>query len=237
MSLRRTTVAFVLAAALFLPALQAQEQHPPAAPPQGHGAEQIPAGSTQTEPAREHAEADPHAQFKESASVKAIARATGLSVGQAYWVSVFLNFAVIAGLAYLLMRSRLPQALRERTRAIQQNIEEARRASDEANRRLAEIEGRLARIDAEMTELRSTADREAAAEEERIRAAAEEDKQKVVRAAEQEIATAARAARSELKAYAAELAVTLAEQRIEVDPAADKALVREFVQQLGKDGQ
>lgn len=233
---RRAIVTFIVAVALLVPAVVAQEQHPPAAPPQGHGTEQIPAGSTQTEPAREHAEEDPHAQFKESASVKKIAEWTGLSVGQAYWVSVTLNFAIVAGLIWLLLKSRLPQAFRERTRAIQQNIEESRKASEEANRRLSDIEGRLARIDAEITDLRSTADREAAAEEERIRAAAEEDKQKVIRTAEQEIAAAARAARGELKAYAAELAVTLAEKRIEVDAAADKALVRTFTDQLGKDG-
>jgi F-type H+-transporting ATPase subunit b len=237
MTLRRTVATFILAAGLLVPALAAQEQHPPAGSQPGHDTEQIPAGSTRTEEGREHAEEDPHAQFKESASVKAIAKATGLSVTQAYWASVVLNFAIIAGLFYLLLRTRLPQSFRERTRAIQQNIEESRKASEEANRRLSDIEGRLPRIDAEITGLRSSADREAAAEEERIRAAAEADKQKVIRAAEQEIAAAARAARSELKAYAAELAVTLAEKRIEVDAAADQALVRAFTDQLGKDGQ
>jgi len=236
MTWRRAIVCFVIAATLLLPALVAQEQQPPPAPSQGHDTAQSPPGSTQAEPARAHAEEDPHAEFKESASVKKIAEWTGLSVGQAYWVSVTLNFAVVAGLVYLLLRSRLPLAFRERTRAIQQNIEESRQASEEANRRLEEIESRLARLDAEVSELRSAAEREAAAEEERIRAAAEEDKQKVIRAAEQEIATAARAARSELKAYAADLAVTLAAERIEVDAAADQALVRTFVDQLRKDG-
>jgi F0F1-type ATP synthase membrane subunit b/b' len=43
-------------------------------------------------------------------------------------------------------------------------------------------------------------------------------------------------AQRELKAYAAELAVSLAEKRIKVDAATDRALVETFVGQLGKDG-
>ena len=54
--------------------------------------------------------------------------------------------------------------------------------------------------------------------------------------AEQEIAAAARLARGELKSYAAELAVSLAEKKIEVSAATDRALVREFTDQLGEDG-
>jgi len=39
-----------------------------------------------------------------------------------------------------------------------------------------------------------------------------------------------------LKGYAAALAVDLASRKIKVDEPTDKALVREFVDQLGKDG-
>ena len=46
----------------------------------------------------------------------------------------------------------------------------------------------------------------------------------------------ARNARRELKGYAASLAVDLAAREIRVDDRTDHALVREFVDQLGKDG-
>ena len=59
---------------------------------------------------------------------------------------------------------------------------------------------------------------------------------KVVQAAEAEIAAIARNARRELKSYAASLAVDLASRKIRVDEPTDHALVREFVDQLGKDG-
>jgi F0F1-type ATP synthase membrane subunit b/b' len=47
---------------------------------------------------------------------------------------------------------------------------------------------------------------------------------------------AANAARRELRAYAAELAVDMAEKRIQIGKEADQALVREFTASLGKDG-
>ncbi len=57
-----------------------------------------------------------------------------------------------------------------------------------------------------------------------------------MQAAETEITAIARNARRELKGYAASLAVDLAARRIRVDEPTDHALVREFVDQLGKDG-
>ena len=59
---------------------------------------------------------------------------------------------------------------------------------------------------------------------------------RMVEAAEAEIEAIARNARRELKGYAASLAVDLAARKIQVDDPTDHALVREFVDQLGKDG-
>ena len=47
---------------------------------------------------------------------------------------------------------------------------------------------------------------------------------------------AANSARRDLKAYAAELAVDLAEKKIKVAKDTDQSLVREFTANLGKDG-
>jgi len=58
-----------------------------------------------------------------------------------------------------------------------------------------------------------------------------------VLSSQQEIEAAAAQARRELKIYAADLAVSLAEKKINVDEATDKALVRSFVAQIdAKDG-
>lgn len=181
---------------------------------------------------REAAGEDDQEQFKHSASVRWIARITGLSLERAYQVSVALNFAVIAIVIFWVMKKKLPGVFRDRTASIQKAMEEARRASEDANRRLGEIDARLSRFDAEIEQMRTVAEKEAAEEEQRIKAAAEEDARKIVESAEQEIAAAAKSARRELTAYAADLAVTLARKQIHVDANTDQALVGDFARQL-----
>jgi F-type H+-transporting ATPase subunit b len=172
-------------------------------------------------------------EFKQSASVQGIARLTGLNLQQAYWLSVVLNFVVIAAAIVWAARKYLPGIFRDRSAAIQKAMQEAQKASEEARRRLSEIESRLMKLDGEIGMMRDAAEKEAAAEEARIKAAAEEDARKIVAAAEQEIAAAAKAARRQLTAYAADLAVGLARKQIHVDAATDQALVRNFSGQLG----
>jgi F-type H+-transporting ATPase subunit b len=189
---------------------------------------------------RQAANDDEQAQFKHSWMVQWVAQITGLSVDGAYWLCVVLNFAVIAGTIFYFWKKNLPGVFRSRTASIQQAMVEARKASEEANRRLAEIESRLSRLGSEIAGMRDAAEKEAAAEEARIKAAALEDARKIVESAEQEIAAAAKLARRELTAHAANLAVNLAARQIKVDASTDQALVREFARELlpkaGKDG-
>jgi F-type H+-transporting ATPase subunit b len=178
-------------------------------------------------------EKDEMAEFKQSASVRLIARLTGLNLQQSYWLSVVLNFVVIAAVIVWAGRKYLPGMFRDRSAAIQKAMQEAQKASEEARRRLAEIESRLMKLDVEIGMMRNAAEKEGAAEEARIQTAAEEDARKIVTSAEQEIAAAAKAARRQLTAYAADLAVGLARKQIRVDAATDQALVRNFAGQLG----
>lgn len=189
------------------------------------------------EASREAAGEDATAEFKHSASVRWLAHATGLTPLTAYWVLVILNFAIIAVVLVLIMKSKLPAAFRSRSESIQQGIAEARQASEQAQRRLGDIESRLAKLSSEIAAMAAAADAEAQKEEARILAAADEDKRKVVEAAQQEIDAATRLARTELRAYVSELAVALAEKRIHVNASTDQELVRTFVDQLGKNGQ
>ena len=176
---------------------------------------------------------DEMAEFKESASVRLIGRLTGLNLQQSYWLSVVLNFVVIAALIVWAGFKYLPGMFRDRSAAIQKAMQEAQIASEEARRRLADIESRLIKLDGEIGMMRDAAEKEGAAEEARIQAAAEEDARKIVLSAEQEVAAAVKAARRQLTAYAADLAVGLARKQIHVDAAADQALVRNFSGQLG----
>ncbi len=231
--------AVLLAVVLAFAAWASAQEHRPADQPAPEG-QKVSAEPQKTgqhgEASKEAAEEDETAAFKESPSVQFFARITGLSLSAAYWVSTIFNFAVVAGLILWGMKKALPGLFRDRSAMIRKAMDEARKASEEANRRLGDIEGRLTRLDQEIAALRSATEEEARKEEERIRAAAEEDRQKVVQSAEQEIAAAARSARHELKAYAAELAVSLAGKKIQVKPEEDRELVRSFSGRLGKDG-
>jgi F-type H+-transporting ATPase subunit b len=218
--------------------LRAQEH--PASPPQkdrvqGTHKERGPAQELVHE-TREAAGEDETAEFKQSASVKAIARITGLSVSHAFLLSDLLNFAVIAAAIIWAGRKFLPGIFSARTGAIQKAMQDAQKASDEARRRLAEIESRLMKLDVEIGMMRNAAENDAAAEEARIQAAVEEDGRKIVESAQQEIAAAAKTARRELTAYAADLAVALAQKQIHVDAATDQRLVRNFAGELGSEG-
>jgi F-type H+-transporting ATPase subunit b len=178
-------------------------------------------------------EPDETAEFKQSPAVRLIANWTGMSLRRAYWLSVLSNFFVIAVVIFWAARKYLPGAFSARTAAIQKAMQEAQKASDEARRRLAEIESRLMRLDVEIGIMRDAAEKDAAAEEARIQAAAQEDARKIVESAQQEIAVAAKAARRELTAYAADLAVRLAQKQIRIEASTDQALVRNFSGQLG----
>jgi F-type H+-transporting ATPase subunit b len=172
-------------------------------------------------------------QFKNTPSVKFIARTLHVSPDTAFLVSMLINFGVIAIAILWISKKKLPGVFRNRTASIQKAMEEARRASEEARQGLAAIESRLSRLGAEIEEMRASAENEALAEEERIKGATEEDARKIVDSAAQEIAAAAKAARRELTAYAADLAVSLARKQIQVDPGTDRSLVRNFADQLG----
>jgi F-type H+-transporting ATPase subunit b len=239
MNVRKIAILFWLFVASLGTTALAQDQKQ-TAPPDQHQASEAqaePRGSAQqvVHESRESAgeETDETAQFKQSAAVKLIARVTGLSLGSAYWLSVGLNFAVIAGIIFWAARKALPGAFRDRTASIQKAMQEAQKASAEARSRLAEIEARLAKLDTEIATMRDAAEREAAAEEARIKAAAEEDARKIVQSAEQEIAAAIKTARRELTAFAADLAVALAQKQIHVDASTDQAIVHNFAGQLG----
>lgn len=198
----------------------------------------------------ENVDEEENSQFKYSSIVRGLAHKTGLSKESVYWIFNIVNFAILVGLLVWVVKKAMPNGFAPRTAEIQKGIEEARKASAEAAARLGEIEGRLNRLDAEIAQIRSTAEADFAGEEQRIQAEAERDAKLVIAAAEQEIAAASRAAHRELKAFAAGLAIDLAEKKINVNDVTDQALVRGFATQLlpqqadsglvggpGKDGQ
>lgn len=220
----------------------AQESHPQEAKPaQRAGAHE----AKPSENAPSKAEGEPRREAQGSSSEEAmrnswlvrwISNKTGISRDAAYWLCVVFNFAIVFFSVGFLLKKHLPVTFKNRNELIQKRLEEARQASEEARRRLAEVEGRLSRLDVEITEMQREAEENARAEERRVTATVEQERRRIVESAEQEIALAANAARRDLRAYAAELAVDMAEKRIQIGKEADQGLVREFTGSLGKDG-
>jgi F-type H+-transporting ATPase subunit b len=216
----------------------ANAQRPPANGPQVERAQHRGPGQELVHETREAAgeEKDETDEFKKSTSVQLVSRITGLSLSNAYLFCVVLNFVVIALVIVWAGRKYLPALFSARTAAIQKAMREAQKASEEARRKLAEIETRLMKLDVEIGMMRDRAEKEAAEEEARIHAAAQEEARRIIEGAQQEIAAATKAARRELTAYAADLAVGLAQKQIRVDASTDQALVRSFADELGMAG-
>ena len=229
------------------PSICAQEQSPSASQSSNQTVEKrAHQGKSQEEEAEEPSE---DAVFRNSPAVKFIARLIGpdpdkesdpkkreAEIDKAFWICMDLNFIVIVAVLWFLLRKAVPALYRNRNEAIQRRLEEARKTSEEARKRLEEVESRLSRLDTEIEQMRREAESGASVEEKRVLEAAEEERRRIVESAEQEITRAVSAARRELKAYAAELAVDLAEKRIHITEDVDHELVRDFASRLGRDG-
>lgn len=153
--------------------------------------------------------------------------------GSVTWWKV-ANFVLLAaGLGYLMHKKGGP-FFGARSREIRQAIDEAARLKAEAEARAAEIEQRLSSLASEVEALRRSARQETAAEAERAGARLRQEISKVQAEAEQEIASAAQTARRELRAYAADLAVRLAEQQLRsrMSPEAEERLMGAAIAQL-----
>jgi F-type H+-transporting ATPase subunit b len=146
----------------------------------------------------------------------------------------WINFAIVAGVIVWVFGKLLPPVFRKRSEAISSAITNATNAKAAADAQLREAETRLANLQKEVAELRAIAEREAAAEVERLRAATQTDTQKIAAAAKAEIEAAERAARLELKALAANLAVDGAESLLakQLTPKAQESLISSFVKSL-----
>jgi F-type H+-transporting ATPase subunit b len=146
----------------------------------------------------------------------------------------WINFAIVAGVIVWVFLKLTPPFFRKNAETISSAITKATAAKAEADRQLREAEEKLARLEQEVTQLRATAQQEAAAEAERLRAITQSDIQRVSLAAKAEIEAAERAARLELKVITANLAVDGAESLLEKEltPQAQETLVAAFVKSL-----
>ena len=170
----------------------------------------------------------------------AVARAHGAEEGggganeRATELFKWINFAIVVGILGWVFLKLTPPIFQKKAEAISSAIDKAGAAKAEADRQFREAESKLAQLEKETAELRKAAQRDIAAEAERIRNITRNDVERVGLAAKAEIEAAERAARIELKAAAADLAVKGAESLLEkrLTPETQESLVASFVSGL-----
>ena len=150
----------------------------------------------------------------------------------------FVNLALFIAAGFILhWRYGRPirEALRARSEGIKRDLQRAREERDQAVAKLAEVEARFEKLDAQVAAVKEKARAEADAEKARLRAATESEIAKMREQATREIESAGKAARHELRRFAAEESVRLAEEILEkeIRPEDDARLTSLSVNQLG----
>ncbi|HTQ57005.1 MAG TPA: ATP synthase F0 subunit B [Bryobacteraceae bacterium] len=161
--------------------------------------------------------------------VKESAGVTEHGAGEVLWG--WANFLILAvGLGYVIKKNVGPY-FAKRSLEIRKGIVEAEAAQAESDARVAEVDRRLAHLHDEIAALHQSARQEAEAEAERSRREAAAEMAKIQSHVAEEIAAAAKSARLELRRYSAELALSLAGQKIaaRLTPETQDHLVMTFV--------
>ena len=144
------------------------------------------------------------------------------------------NFLILFGGLGWYLRLPLREFLETRSRSIEEGLASGRLARESALKQMSEIENRMARLDDEVRALRAQAVKEAEEERARILESAKIEAQKILEMAQREIEGLKKSARLELKAHVADLAVKLAEERLQrsVGSEENKRLVVRFLDSL-----
>lgn len=147
----------------------------------------------------------------------------------------FFNLLLFVGALIFLLRRPIGASMVARRDAIRQELMRAQEERRAALAKLEEVEARLARLDAEVETVRAQAKREAEAERESIARSTAEETRRLREQATREIESAGKAARQDLRRYAAEQSVRLAEDLIRRDIGADDdtRLMNEYIGDLG----
>ncbi len=142
-----------------------------------------------------------------------------------------INFAILFGALFYLLRKPAAGFFASRSGAIQKSLEEGRKALEASQAQLRAVEEKLQRLEDEILAFKSQAGREMESERARMHQAAAEEAEKILAAARTQMDLALRSAQLELKAYTAQQALALAEEiiRQRLDEPSRQRLVSQFV--------
>ena len=152
-------------------------------------------------------------------------------------VARLVNFAILAGTLWYLLRSPIAKYLADRGTQIRSDLVNAAELKQTAAAAIEEIERKLKALPAELEALRAQGAQDIATEEARIRAAAAAERERLLEQARREIDLQVKVAERELVMHAADLAVGVASERIRKNITDDdqRRLLDRYVQQLKAD--
>jgi F0F1-type ATP synthase membrane subunit b/b' len=130
----------------------------------------------------------------------------------------------------------LATALKTRKETIKAQLIEAQRERDAAQAELAEIKARLERLDSEVVAIQEQSKAEAEAERQRIAQETEQEIKKLGEQAQRDIIGAGKVAKHDLRRFAAQQSVQMAEELIRRDIRNDDdaRLIKLNVEQMGR---
>ncbi|MEF9969621.1 MAG: F0F1 ATP synthase subunit B [Ruthenibacterium sp.] len=152
------------------------------------------------------------------------------------WIFTICNLLVLtAGVKHFLFKP-VQAILAKRQESIQTQYTEAEKAEESAKAMQVEYEARLANAKAEATDIVKTATTRATMRGEELVSAARNEANALKVKADADIASERKRAAGELKNDISSLALGIAGKVVEkeIDPATHRALIDEFIQQVGE---
>jgi len=156
--------------------------------------------------------------------------------GMVFWT--LLTFALMAFVLRRYAWAPMLTALQARESTIQSSLDQARKDREQAERLLAEQRELLAEAHRQRSEALEQGRRDAERVKTEILAAANEQRDQLLRQTEEQVQVGLRQARGEMRAIAADLAIAAAEKLISqrLDGDAHRRLVEEYLADLEKPG-
>jgi len=150
-------------------------------------------------------------------------------------IAKLFNFALLAGTLVYFLRSPLATYLSDRGKQIRSDLVKAAGMKLSATEQLAKIDTKMAALPGELDALRKTGAQEVAAEEARMRQAAEAERARLIEQSTRDIDWQLKIAERGLRQHAGALAVELATKRVKatITDADQARLVDRYVAQVG----
>ncbi len=211
---RRRAVTALLAAVLLFVAPRAEAQHAGGAAPASSG--------TTAAAAQPAGEAEAAGEHKSEGAVPTLAR--------------LFNFALLVGTLVYFLRSPLANYLKNRKAQIRADLVKAQEMRAAASAQIARIEARMRALPAELEALKKSGAEEVAAEDARMREAADAERRRFLDQAGRDIDARLKLAERELVRHAAELAIAIATERVArtITAADQNRLFDRYVAQVGR---